>query len=739
MEPMTKRILKIMSRRDYRPGHQRQLADLLHVAGPQQQAIFDQAIMVLLEHGRIVATPRGDLVLPEMPAVVSGEFLPRHHGGGIVRTESPYAEGNLVIGTNDTLGALQGDTVRARLLPPGRRGRVATGPQRGVVTKILQRSTRRTVGTLHRQGRQWYAVPDGSGGMERIMLETPPSALAQKGHKAVIELIEGALAGQWPTGRVLEDLGAAGDDLAECKSVMCRFGLPGDFDGAVHREARNLNRQFAEDLRRGRFTGREDIRNRTIITIDPVDARDFDDAISVTEHKDGSWQLGVHIADVSHFVRDGNALDTEARARTTSTYLPGHVLPMLPESLSNGICSLAPDVPRLVKSVYIDLDAKGRPGRVRPANSIMQSTARLTYEDAERVLAGDTGGVSATVLRLLKKMETLAKIIEKRRKAAGMLHLELPKGELVLKDGKVAAVRPESTSFPHTMIEMFMVEANEAVARMLDAKNVPFLRRIHPEPDGLSSAESMRSITLCGYRIPADINRKGLQELLDSVRGKPESYIINLAVLRSLSAAEYSPSPIGHYALASEHYCHFTSPIRRYPDLTVHRLVDAIITGGLKRNADIPDTGELADLGQHCSERERNSERAETDLKTYHILKLLADQNPETLSAVVTGVTGAGLWVRCPDYLIEGLVRSEDMPGSTRPPRGAANAARGASPWRIGQRITVRVLEMNLPARMCYLGLAEKTASRGQGSGSKGPANKQRGRKNPRRGGRRRT
>ena len=718
-----------MSRRDYRPCNAKRLAQMLHMAD-RQKTIFDLAIHTLLDDGKIDTDARGQLTLTEMPDAVTGIYLARFGGGGVVRTDKPYAQGNLIIGPENTHGAIHGDTVKAKVLRRTARGRQGSTTLRGAVTAIIERTHQPIVGTLYKRGKQWFAVPDGRDRMEQILLQQPPTGMTQKNHKVAIELNTAPTEDRWATGRVVEDLGTAGDDLAERKSVIRRYRLPGAFAKACTRQARNAAKAFDDDLRHGRLSDRDDIRNKTIITIDPKDARDFDDAISITQHKDGTWQLGVHIADVSHFVTHGSALDQEAAKRANSTYLPGEVIPMLPETLSNGVCSLVPDEDRLAKSIYIDLDAKGQPIKTRPANSIMRSTARLTYEQAEKILAGDHSGVPAAVTSLIKKMETLARLIQKRREKQGMLHLDLPKGELIVENGKVVGVRPESTSFPHTMIEMFMVEANEAAARMLDARNVPFLRRIHPEPDGLSTAEGMRTVSLCGYKIPQTINRFGLRDLLAQAAGKPESFVINLAVLRSLSAAEYSPSPLGHYALASEQYCHFTSPIRRYADLTVHRLIDLHIRRKLDKKADIPDRDELVVLGRHCSDTERNAEKAESDLKTYHVLKLLADRIGEPIDGIITQISGAGLWVRCEDYLIEGLLRAEDMPrrhGTTaKSHRGGKTSAGGTASWRIGQTITVELLEVNLQSRMCYLAAHQKPKDRAQKAGSKGKTRKTR-------------
>jgi ribonuclease R len=392
----------------------------------------------------------------------------------------------------------------------------------------------------------------------------------------------------------------------------------------------------------------------------------------------------VHIADVSFFVKDGTPLDEEAQKRGNSTYFPGFVIPMLPEVLSNGVCSLQEGVPRLCKSAFITLDEDSRPVRTRFANTIIKSAKRLRYREAQAILDGTKAiphpegartieDYPREVVQLLNDMHALARQIQKRRRNDGQIVLELPQVELVLdEEGKVVDAVPEDQSFTHTLIEMFMVEANEAVARLLDRLQVPFIRRVHPGPD-LEDAERLRSfVQVAGHKMPKQLDHKGIQSLLDSVHGKPESFAINLAVLKSLSRAEYSPEPIGHYALASENYAHFTSPIRRYADLTVHRLLDAYFeaigdargTRAKRKKVvidDVPSFDDLVQLGRHISFTERRSQDAERELRNVKILELLKDQIGEVFDGVVTGITNFGIFIQLRQYLVDGLIRYEDL------------------------------------------------------------------------------
>ena len=393
----------------------------------------------------------------------------------------------------------------------------------------------------------------------------------------------------WAQGVITEVLGKQGEKDVDLKSTIILFNLPEKFPRAVLEQARQAVDTFDPHEERAR---RLDLTRETICTIDPDDAKDYDDAISLHQLENGMWELGVHIADVSWFVPRASAIDDEARERGNSAYFPGFVIPMLPEILSNGVCSLQEEVPRLCKSVFITYDDSAHPVSTRFANSVIKSAKRLRYREAQAILdkadsiphpqgQKTVSDYEPSVVDLLHDMNALATRLQKRRRQQGQIVLDLPEVDLVLdEEGKVVDAVPEDESFTHTLIEMFMVEANEAVARLLDSQNVPFLRRTHPEPE-VQGAERLRQfVTVAGFKLPKHLDRKAIQALLQAVKGKPESHAISLAVLKSLTRAEYSPEQIGHYALASEQYCHFTSPIRRYADLEIHRLLDAYFAAG---------------------------------------------------------------------------------------------------------------------------------------------------------------
>ena len=708
-ERFTQRIIRLLKRPDYQPLKQRALARALNVPDEDYKA-FCQSVWELQKQGKLAVGAGNKISLPQMADRLVGTYEAARGGYGFIRPDLPTAQGDLYIPFDKSLDAATGDQVVACVRKGGkRRGEIRYV---GEVVKVLKRATTQIVGTLQKQGRQWFVLPDGKEFTRLVAIEDPSAKDAQPGDKVLVELLSYPSPQFYGQGVIIERLGKSGTSKAELKAIICRYQLPDKFSRIALSEVRRAASQFhpETDLARGL---REDIRANLIITIDPTDARDFDDAVSLQKLPQGHWQLAVHIADVSAFVGSDTHLDLESRQRGNSVYLPQHVIPMLPELLSNGICSLQEGQDRFVKTVYILLDETGRVLQTRFANSLIRSSRRLTYEEVDLILEGKTGGFQTNLVKLIKKMEQLARIIQQRRREQGMLTLEMPEAQLVYDDkGRVIDAHPASTTFSHTMIEMFMVEANEAVARLLDSFNVPFLRRIHPEPDSLALGESARIVNLCGYPVPKNINRRGLQDLLNRAKGKPESFLINLAILKSLARAEYSPAPMGHFALASEHYCHFTSPIRRYPDLTVHRLLQAYLQGRLSKKTvkDFPAYDLLEELGRHCSLTERNAEDAEKELTTLKILQMLSNRLGEEFPAVVTSITNFGVFAQCQKFLVEGLIKPEDIPTSSLAHQSAPSRSSRRHdtchrrftdwcPYKIGQKIRVRIVNVNLPAR----------------------------------------
>jgi len=722
-EALEKRIIELLKHPDYRPLKAGQLARALAVS-PEDYPQFKQTLEHLRRAGHIVIGAGNLIMPPALSGLIIGTFRANPKGFGFVVPLEPTSHDDLFVPEGAAGGAMTGDTVTARIVSKGKRAGLPR--YTGQVIEVLERANNRFVGTLLKEPDGWIVQPDGSSFVKPISVDDVGAKNARQKDKVVIEILS------YPTGKylargvIIEVLGRAGQYEAETQSIIRRYHLPSGFDADCLDQAHEAAGGFDPE----QLDGRGDITDKAIITIDPPDAKDFDDAISLERDARGNWILGVHIADVSHFVPADSPLDAEAENRGNSIYLPGRTLPMLPEVLSNGVCSLQPAQRRFVKSVYLTYDQKGSVLSRKFANSIMCSTQRLTYQQADKILKGHTKDAKPGVLKLLKNMETLSRTIENRRIKNGMIHLDLPETELVIdKSGRVVDAHPADTSYPHTIIEMFMVEANEAVASLLDRLNVPFIRRIHPEPDALSMKNLAQLVRGFGFSMPRNPGRAAIQDLLAAVKGADCELAINLAVLRSLEKARYAPLNIGHYALASTHYCHFTSPIRRYADLLVHRVLQCHLQNRLDRAKQIAAGQDLLQMGEHITFTEQRAEDAEKDLTKVLILQMLSKRIGDELDCVVTGLTNFGVFVQSRKFGIEGLIRKEDLGPDQWQYNERAHCITGERSGytvRLGQSVKVRIDSVNIPARQLNLFPAQPLIGATRGRKKEGLAKRRR-------------
>ncbi|MBN1491527.1 MAG: ribonuclease R [Phycisphaerae bacterium] len=707
-DPTSERILKFITSARYHPQKPRALARAMGVE-EAAYAAFREGVKSLMRSGRIVLGRGNAIMVPQAAGVMIGTYRANARGFGFVVPSAPDAHGDLYIPPGEAIDALTGDTVRARIL----RSRKREGRQlhEGRIVEILARGDSRYVGELRQEAGRWFVLPDGNTLTVPIEIADVGAKRGHAGDQVVVEITEYPKAGLPARGVLVQRLGRRGQADVVIRSLIHQYHLPETFPAAVQAEARRVTRDF--DLDRA-MASREDLRNEITFTIDPDDAKDFDDALSLRRVKNNQWELGVHIADVAAFVLHGGALDTEAHERGNSIYFPGFVVPMLPEVLSNGLCSLQEGQPRLVKSVFIRFDAKGRPVGSRFANAVIQSSKRLTYGQATAILEGRTGGFPRPVVETLRELEQLTRTIQQRRFSEGMLTLDLPEVELTLDEkGNVTGAAPADTSFSHTLIEMCMVEANEAVARLFAGLNVPCLRRIHPEPTADIGSKLAQYVRVMRFKLPAKPSREDLRKLLEATRGTPEAFAVHLAILRCFEQAVYSPKNIGHFALASEDYCHFTSPIRRYPDLTVHRLLDLHIQGKLASKKDrraVRSRADLTELGSHCSFTERRAADAEREAKKVLVLHYLESRIGEVFDGVVTGLANIGVFVQLDQFLIDGLIRFEHLPDDwweLNNRDGVLMGQRSGKQIRIGNRLSVAVAAVDIAARELNLALAE--------------------------------
>ncbi|MCC6239251.1 MAG: ribonuclease R [Phycisphaerales bacterium] len=769
------RIIRHVSAERYRPQKPRQLARALHMAQEPEYRLFRRILRELLDKKLLTKGPRGTVVAPSAPTTapapagsgetaaiqeqaadqarssaaprsvsagpnqIVGTYRQNKRGFGFVTPTDPPNHEDLYIGQDQNGTAISGDIVKAMITSRHRRGSEIM--YEGRIIEIVQRARTHFVGSLEKIHGGWVVLPDGNDFIDPILVPDAGSHYLKGGTKVAVEITQYPEHGQPATGVISQVLGQQGQKDVDLQGVLIQYNLPTEFPPACQKQAKSALQRFNDTLEQERQR-RRDLSDEIIVTIDPDDARDYDDAISVRRLENGHWQLGVHIADVAFFVDPQSPLDEEAAARGNSTYLPGYVVPMLPEILSNGVCSLQEGVPRLCKSVFVELDDQARPVKADFADSIIRSRCRLRYREAQAMIDKQPSiphpegqrtinDYPVEVVQLLNDMEVLARKIQARRHAAGQLVLTLPQVELKLDEqGAVIGAEPEDTSYTHTIIEMFMVEANEAVARLLDGLNLPFIRRIHPEP-AMDMRERLRNfVHVAGYKLPEKINRKALQTLLETVADQPGAFAVNMAVLRSLSRAVYSVDPIGHYALASEFYGHFTSPIRRYADLTVHRLLGSYIQMQARlddrrklvealQQAN-PSAQQLKEISKHISFTERRSADAEDELRTVKLLELLSQRKGEEFEAVVTGITRFGIFLQLKDYLIDGLIRYEDLNGErwdVDEKRGVAHGRTTGQRIAIGDLATVIVARVNVPRRELDVSLRKmhkKTAASGQ-------------------------
>ena len=713
---MDDQILDYLRRPDYTPVNASALQRLIK-DGKSDPDAFYAAIDRLKETGRIRETQKGVIRPLSTAGMLVGTVRRSPSGVGTFFPHDPpewLREGGIHIAARDMGGAHRGDEVLVRLLARRKSG----GQRCGRVEEILQRATHKFVGTYFERDRQGFVAIDGTAFPDPLPVGDPGAKGARPKDKVVVEML------QFPTASVpgeavlTEVLGPRGAPGVDTLSIIHEFGLPEEFSDSHLQEARLAAENFDEQ----HLGNRRDLTKETIVTIDPVDARDFDDAISLRQARNGHWHLGVHIADVSHFVTPGSELDTEARARGNSVYLPDRVIPMLPELLSNGLASLQQGKLRFTKSVFIEYTAEGVPVHTEFCNSAIKVTRRFAYEEVLPIIQQPKkfeGTVPAKIRSLLIRMHELAMLLRKRRFNAGSLNLDLPEVKLDLDaDGRVTGAHETVHDESHQIIEEFMLAANVAVVTKLADRGLPFLRRVHADPSERKLRAFAEFVDALGFRLKRFQSRKDLQDLLDQVRGKPAEQAVNYALLRSLKQAEYSAVDLGHYALAVDDYCHFTSPIRRYPDLTVHRLINALLADK-KRPPDSDETM-VERMGKHCSFTERRAANAERELTRVKLLSFMSSRIGAKYEAVVTGVESFGMFCRGIEIPVEGMlhISALDPDEFFDYDRGAMTLTgrRRGKTYRLGDRVHVEVVRVDVNRRELDLRLADAKRQAGTAS-----------------------
>jgi ribonuclease R len=782
-------VLRHVNDPRYRPVKPKVIAKKLGVA-PEGLPLVKKTIKKLVKKGELAygpnhlvcaassaptpGTPTADLAQTPTPAApdadmptpgkgkgkhVLGIFRRNASGFGFVRPQgtspSTGRDADIFISAQNTSDASSGDLVRIRL--SGKKGRL--GKPEGRIIDVVERATNRFVGVYFEEVGVGMVQIDGNVFTRPISVGDPGAKGVRTDDKVVLEMVQFPSHAHDGEAVIVEVLGGRGQPGVDTLSIIHEFDLPGEFAEDALEEARRQAKQFDEAISPTPLGApRVDLTGETVITIDPATARDFDDAISLTQRENGHLLLGVHIADVSHFVQPKSPLDREAFDRATSVYLPDRVIPMLPEVISNNLASLQPHRIRYALTAQIEFTPAGIPVATEFFKSAIKSCRRFTYEEVDAWIARQgakgakgakkkvppasprpktkaVGKIPAKVDQLLGRMYALAMTLRKRRFARGALELSMPEIEIDLDaEGRVSGAHLEENTQSHQIIEEFMLAANEAVARQLADQGLAFLRRVHGAPDPRKLKALTAFVKELGIQTESLENRFALQKLLDDVQGDPRQHAVNYAVLRSMQRAVYSPEDEGHYALASDCYCHFTSPIRRYPDLTIHRLIEDVL---VKK----PPQQQLETLfaqGDHCSEREQRATSAERELTKVKLLNHLSDKVGLEMDGVVTGVESFGMFVTGTQLPVEGFIHMTALTDDYYRYEREGHVLQGlrtGNSYRLGDPLRVVVAAVDVDRRQLDFrlvgrpaaGTQKKEGSQPRGS-SRGPTQRGKGR-----------
>jgi ribonuclease R len=675
-----------------------------------QRPAFQRRLKALVASGAMVRIRGNRYGLPDKMNLVVGRVQTNPRGFGFVTPEAATgADGDIYIAGANLNQAMHGDRVVTRLERRGQGGRAE-----GRIVRILERRAATLVGRYDTdESGLGFVVPFDRRIIMDVHVPAKERGTAARGDIVVVELTRWPTATRNPVGRVTEVLGDMDAPGVDIEIILRKHGIPDEHGAGAVREAEQLGAEVRDRDRRGRT----DFRALTTVTIDGEHARDFDDAITLERLPNGHYWLGVHIADVSHYVRPGSELDREARERGTSVYFPERAVHMFPSALSTGLCSLNPHVDRLVQSCLMEVTDRGEVVRHELHDGIIHSDARMTYTEVSAIVAERDAATRerfAELVPLFELMHELFEVLARRRRRRGSIDFDLKEPEIVLDDaGLVAAITAAERHVAHRIIEEFMLLANEVVAEHLDAAEMPALYRVHDPPDLTKVAEFEEFITTLGYSLAVPEGRvtpKHFQRLVGRIRGTPEEKPIAFLMLRTMQKARYDPACIGHFGLAASSYTHFTSPIRRYPDLVVHRALRRLRAGKLPaaRRRELSEA--LPELATGTSELERRAEEAERELMQWKKVRFMADKVGDEFEGYVIGVTSFGLFVELVEHFVEGLVHISSMADDyyrfVEREHVLFGEATGKT-YRLGDRVQVQVVRVDPERRQVDLGVVE--------------------------------
>ena len=670
--------------------------------GKEERREAREYLRDLADAGKVVRIRGNRYGLPSKMNLVVGRVKSHPDGYGFVLPEKEGEE-DIFISPRNLKEAMNGDRVVARIESIRKKGK------EGSVIRILERKTRQVVGKFMRGKNYCYIIPEDERILQEIFIPEGETKRARLNQIVVAEITQYPTERVRPVGRITHILGYPDDPEIEPQIIIHKYDLPHRFTSGALKEAQDLSPEPSH----GEYRDRVDLRGIPTFTIDGENARDFDDAVSIEREKDGGAKLYVSISDVSHYVREGTSLDEEAYLRGTSVYFPDRAIPMFPPELSNEICCLHPGVDRLTLTVELRYDEKGEGKSVQFYPSVIRSDERLTYTLVRKILVDGDLEVREKFERLLPSLELMADLcqeLRRRRTERGAIDFDLPEPEVMLnlQGGTEDIIRAER-NLAHQIIEEFMIAANEAVARFMEEKGVPFIYRIHEPPKKEAIDEFRRFISHLGYRMRKDTDQspKELQKVLFDVKGKPEERMVNQILLRSMKWARYSAKNLGHFGLASDAYTHFTSPIRRYPDLIVHRLLKRVMS---KMEVQIAEEI-LANKADHLSDRERVAMEAEREIVDRYRVRFMRERIGEEFEGIISGVTAFGFFVELKDIFVEGLVRVTSLPDDYyqyHEKQYCLVGERTHKTFRIGDQVKVRVDRVDVERRHIDFGLLDK-------------------------------
>ncbi|BAU26640.1 ribonuclease R [Aneurinibacillus soli] len=690
-------ILTFMREQVYRPMTVKELEEAFGVDSASSFKDFVKILNHLEDTGQIIRTRANLYGVPEKMNLIRGRLQGHAKGFGFVIPEEKGQQ-DVYVSADDMHGALNGDTVLVRLNPNAR------GPRlEGEIVRVVNRGNAMIVGTYQDEKHYGFVITDDKRISKDIFIPKGQSMGAVDGHKVVVEIIRYPETGRGnPEGSVVEILGHKNDPGVDILSIIRKYSLPESFPDDVMKEAEAVPETISED----EIQGRRDLRDRVMVTIDGADAKDLDDAVSIETLPNGHYRLGVHIADVSYYVKEGSVLDTEAFNRGTSVYLVDRVIPMLPHRLSNGICSLNPKVDRLTLSCDMEIDSEGNVVNHDIYESVIRTNERMTYSDVYKILEENDQELIARYGELVdhfRAMKELALTLRHFRMERGAIDFDFGEAKILVdREGNPTEVRMRERTIAERLIEEFMLKANETVAEHFNTMRVPFIYRIHEDPDSDRLQTFLEFVTNFGYFVrgnSTDIHPRTLQTLLEQAKDTPEETVISKVMLRSMKQAKYDAENHGHFGLAAEFYTHFTSPIRRYPDLIVHRMIrESLKSGGFTPERIQEWTLKMPEVAKQSSERERNAVDAERETDDLKKSEFMLRHMNEEFDGIISSVAAFGMFIELPNT-IEGMVHISNLTDDYydfHEKQYALVGQRTGRIFRIGDEVKVRVVNVDV-------------------------------------------